>query len=81
MMGDEGMQLTEKPAQPKSTVPLHPWSAHWLTVTEFSRMMGRAPDTVHWWIRQGILTEFGIPVYRVRGGKLHSGRIFIKNIY
>jgi hypothetical protein len=61
-------------------VPAHNWRAHWLTVNEFARMMGRAPDTVHWWIRQGTLAEFGIPVYQFRNGRLHSGRSFIRNI-
>jgi hypothetical protein len=64
-----------------SRLPAHNWRAHWLTVNEFSRMMGRSPDTVNWWVRQGILAEFGIPVYRVRHGRLHSGRIFIQNVY
>lgn len=62
-------------------VPVHNWRAHWLTVQEFSRMMGRRPFTVHWWLRNGTLAEFGIPVYRVRDGRLHSGRAFIRNIF
>jgi hypothetical protein len=63
------------------SVPSHNWRAHWLTVNEFARMMGRRPFTVHWWLRNGTLAEFGIPVCRFRCGGLHSGRIFIQNIY
>jgi hypothetical protein len=79
--GDEGMQITDQTASSKSLVPPYNWRAHWLTVNEFSRMMGRAPDTVHWWIRQGVLADFGIPVMQFRQGKRHSGRTFILNIY
>ena len=63
------------------SVPTHNWRAHWLTAQEFSRMMGRHPQTVYWWLKHGTLAEFGIPVCQFRGGKLHSGRVFIQNIY
>ena len=62
-------------------VPPYNWRAHWLTVTEFSRMMGRRPQTVYWWVGNGTLAEFGIPVCQFRHGGLHSGRTFIQNIY
>ena len=62
-------------------VPSCSWRAHWLTVTEFSRMMGREPQTIHTWLRNGTLAEFGIPTYSFRCGGLHSGRTFIQNIY
>ena len=62
------------------SVPPCPWHAHWLTVREFAHLMGRSPYTVRWWIKQDILAEFGIPVYRTRMGRLHSGRIFIRNV-
>jgi hypothetical protein len=63
------------------SVPSCAWRAHWLTVEEFSRMMGRRPQTVHTWIRNGTLAEFGIPMCRFRHGGIHSGRTFIQNIY
>ncbi len=80
---DAPVQVEELPDHASSSrlVPTYNWRAHWLTVAEFSRMMGRAPDTVHGWVRQGILADFGIPVYCTRGCKLHSGRVFIRNIY
>jgi hypothetical protein len=81
MTGDEGMQPTAQPAQPKSTVPVHNWRAHWLTAQEFARMMGREPQTVYKWLRNGTLAEFGVPVMHFRQGKQHSGRTFILNIY
>jgi hypothetical protein len=62
-------------------VPVHNWRAHWLTVAEFSRMMGREPQTVYTWLRNGTLAEFGIPVYHFRFQGLHRGRAFIQNIY
>ncbi len=63
------------------SVPTCNWRAHWLTVNEFSRMMGRDPQTVYKWLRIGTLAEFGVPTYQFRHGGLHSGRVFIKNIY
>lgn len=62
-------------------IPSCSWRAHWLTVTEFSRMMGREPQTIYTWLRNGTLAEFGIPVCHFRYGRLHSGRTFIQNIY
>ena len=66
---------------PASRVPAHAWRAHWLTITEFSRMMGRQPRTIREWVDEGTLAEFGIPVCQFRHGKRHSGRSFILNIY
>jgi len=63
-----------------SRLPVHNWRAHWLTVQEFSRMMGRPPDTVYKWLRTGTLAEFGVPVMQFRSGRLHSGRTLIRNI-
>jgi len=63
------------------SLPAHNWHAHWLTVQEFSRVMGRDPQTVYWWLHNGTLAEFGIPVWQTRCGRLHSGRTFIQNIY
>lgn len=63
------------------SVPVHNWRAHWLTVVEFSRVMGRRPPTIYEWVHDGTLAEFGIPVCQFRGSKLHSGRVFIQNIY
>jgi hypothetical protein len=63
-----------------SRLPAHNWRAHWLTVQEFSRMMGRPPDTIYRWLRTGTLAEFGVPVMQFRGGRLHSGRTFIRNV-
>ena len=62
-------------------VPECNWHAHWLTAQEFARVMGRSHWTVQRWIRNGTLTEFGIPVCQFRQGKSHSGRTFILNIY
>lgn len=61
-------------------VPPCNWRAHWLTVNEFARLMGRRPFTVHGWIRSGVLAEFGFPICQFRCGGLHSGRTFIQNI-
>jgi hypothetical protein len=63
------------------SVPSCSWRAHWLTVREFSRMMGRHPQTVYSWIENGTLAEFGIPMCQFRQGRMHSGRTFILNIY
>lgn len=63
------------------SIPSHNWRAHWLTVQEFSRMMGRRPQTVYSWIENGTLAEFGIPMCQFRQGRRHSGRVFIQNIY
>lgn len=73
--------IANKRSEPARLVPSHNWRAHWLTVTEFSRMMGRRPQTVYSWIGDGTLAEFGVPVCQFRGGRLHSGRTFILNIY
>jgi hypothetical protein len=62
-------------------LPVHNWRAHWLTAQEFARMMGRPQPTVYRWLRNGTLAEFGIPVCQFRQGRLHSGRVFIQNIY
>ena len=86
----ERMSTVTLPAQTEATsdhgssargVPPYNWRAHWLTVTEFSRMMSRRPQTVYWWVGNGTLAEFGIPVCQFRHGGLHSGRTFIQNIY
>jgi len=63
-----------------SRLSVHNWRAHWLTVQEFSRMMGRPPNTVYRWLRTGTLAEFGVPVMQFRGRRLHSGRTFIQNL-
>ena len=62
-------------------IPAHNWHAHWLTATEFAQVMGRSPWTIHTWLRNGTLAEFGIPVCTFRQGGLHSGRTFIQNIF
>jgi hypothetical protein len=62
-------------------IPTHNWRAHWLTAQEFARMMGRRPQTIYTWLRDGTLSEFGIPTFHVRTGGLHSGRAFIRNIF
>jgi hypothetical protein len=69
------------PSSSSRSVPVHNWRAHWLTANEFARVMGRSPWTIHTWVRNGTLAEFGIPVYRFRQGGVHSGRIFILNIF
>jgi hypothetical protein len=84
------LETTSKPAKSEPPIdhassargtPPHNWRAHWLTVDEFSHMMGRRPQTIHTWLRNGTLAEFGIPVCQFRCGGLHSGRTFILNIY
>lgn len=62
-------------------LPVHNWRAHWLTVTEFSRMLGRPPATVYRWLNDGTLAEFGVPILEFRNGRRHTGRVFIQNIY
>ena len=62
-------------------IPSCLWRAHWLTVNEFAQVVGRRPYTVHAWLRNGTLAAFGIPTYRFRSGRPHSGRTFIQNIY
>jgi hypothetical protein len=75
--------LTTAPEHDSSArgVPSCNWRAHWLTVNEFARMMDRRPFTIHTWLRNGTLAEFGIPVCHFRCGGLHSGRTFIQNVY
>ena len=63
------------------SVPSCPWRAHWLTVQEFARMMGRSHWTVQTWVRNGTLAEFGIPVYRHNFRGPHQGRVYIQNVY
>jgi hypothetical protein len=63
------------------SVPLCNWRAHWLTVAEFSRLMGYHPQTVYWWLRNNTLAEFGIPTMQFRGTRSHCSRSFILNIY
>lgn len=70
-----------KPISAARSVPVHNWRAHWLTAREFARVMGRDEQTVYWWIRNGILADFGIPTCQFRQGRMHSGRIFIRNIF
>ena len=72
---------TSDPVLSVHLVPAYNWRAHWLTATEFARMMGRRPRTIHDWIDDGTLAEFGIPVCRFRYGKMHSGRAFIRNVF
>jgi hypothetical protein len=62
-------------------VPPHQWAGHWLTVAEFSRLMGRRPYTVYGWVRENVMSEFGISVYEFRSGRKHSARIFVRNLY
>jgi len=75
------VRVVSSPSSPSSpSVPSYNWRTHWLTVIEFSRMMGRRPSTVYEWIGDGTLAEFGIPVCQFRHGRLHSGRTFIQNV-
>ena len=64
-----------------AAIPQHSWTGHWLTVAEFSRLMGRQPQTVYDWVKFGTLSEFGVSVYEFRLGRKHSARIFIRNPY
>jgi hypothetical protein len=57
------------------------WRAHWLTAQEFARVMGRRPQTIYWWIGNGTLAEFGIPICEFKFGRKHSARFFIQNPY
>jgi hypothetical protein len=74
------VEITVDRASSARSVPSCPWRAHWLTVAEFSRVMGRRPRTIHDWVEDGTLAEFGIPTYQVRRGR-HLSRTFILNIY
>jgi hypothetical protein len=69
-----------KPARVPA-IPQCSWSGHWLTIVEFSRLMGRKPPTIYEWIREGTLSEFGIATYEFRFGRKHSARIFVRNPY
>jgi hypothetical protein len=73
--------LVEDRATSSRSIPSCSWRAHWLTAQEFSRVMGRPPATIYRWMREGTLAEFGIPIYQFRQGGLHSGRIFIQNVF
>jgi hypothetical protein len=75
--------IIDLPSRPSSarSIPIYPWRAHWLTVMEFSRMMGRHPQTVYTWLSNGTLSEFGFPVYYCRSQGIHRGRTFIKNVF
>ena len=64
-----------------SFIPAHEWVGHWLTIPEFSRLMGRRPSTVYGWARDGVMSEFGISTFEFRLGRKHSARIFVKNPY
>ena len=64
-----------------SHVPPHAWVGHWLTIPEFARLTGRSVSGVYTILERGTLAEFGIATYRVRSGRLHSGRTFIRNPY
>jgi len=78
---DDGTKQPVSSEAPAYIVPSYNWHAHWLTVNEFSRMMGRRPYTIHTWLRRGTLMEFGIPVMQFRNGHKHSGRTFIQNVF
>ena len=79
------MKVEFKSVQSKPTaaraIPSCSWHAHWLTVSEFARLMGRRPRAVYYWVENGTLAEFGIPVCQFRHGRSHSGRMFIRNVY
>ena len=72
--------LSPMRASSAHSVPACNWRAHWLTTSEFARVMGRRPQTVYTWLRNGTLAEFGFPTCQFRCGGLHSGRTFIRNI-
>lgn len=76
---DDRVQASDRATSARN-VPSHDWRGHWLTVTEFSRMMGRRPSTVYEWVGDGVLAEFGIPVWQYQCGRKHSGRVFIRGI-
>ena len=87
---DKGMATTATTARVKEIsdhassargVPSCSWRAHWLTAHEFACVMGREPQTIYTWLRNGTLAEFGIPTYQFRHGGLHSGRTFIQNVF
>jgi hypothetical protein len=73
--------LPSPPPSSSPSVPVHEWKKHWLSVPEFAALMHRHEQTVYWWLRKGTLVDFGIPTYQFRGGRAHSGRTFILNIY
>ena len=69
------------PASSARGVPACSWPGQWLTVMEFSRLMGRRPPTVYEWLANDVLSSFGISVYVFRSGRKHSARFFIRNPY
>jgi len=73
----ESTMMEDKP----SFVPACLWVGHWLTVSEFARLMGRSPQTVYKWTRLGTTAEFGISTYEYRSGRKHSARVFVRNPY
>lgn len=86
----ERMSTVTLPAQTEATsdhgssargVPPYNWPGQWLTVMEFSRLMGRRPPTVYEWLANDVLSSFGISVYVFRSGRKHSARFFIRNPY
>ena len=62
-------------------VPPCSWPGHWLTIQEFSRLMGRQPSTVYGWLANGTFKDFGLSVYEFRLGRKHSARFFVRNPY
>ena len=47
-------------------VPLRiDWTGHWLTPTEYARVVGRPVHTVWRWCRTGVLEDFNVPVYKL----------------
>lgn len=55
------------------------WSGHWLTIKEFSRMMGRSEVQVLNWTQNGTLDAFGFPVYCASRGSRSRFYIFSKD--
>jgi hypothetical protein len=62
-------------------VPSCSWPGHWLTIQEFSGLMGRQPSTVYGWLANGTFKDFGLSVYELRLGRKHSARFFVRNPY
>lgn len=52
-----------------STRPSLDWTGHWLSPTEYARIIERPVQTVRWWCITGRFEDFSIPHFIDRSGR------------
>jgi hypothetical protein len=57
-----------------SALPLPPpprldWTGHWLSTSEYSRIVERPSRTVRHWCATGVLRDFNVPYFRDSDGR------------